>query len=161
MSARHLDELLTLWNASLAEHGMEAPFQNHLDLYKTIDATSIGDVPWQSIPLWCAALRPENDVPSWMEDTYHVWFRDPVELVKRLISNPGFKNEFDYAPFHEYDSQGRHRFHDFMSGDWAWKQAVCHILSTTAGNHNSDFVTASIRMKSARILLRITLCLSR
>src|SRR5229473_419952 len=68
---------------------------------------------------------PAGGVPPWMKATYDVWYRDPCVIVKNLLSNPDFKNEFDYSPVQEYDTEGNHRFHDFMTGNWAWHQAVC------------------------------------
>lgn len=59
-----------------------------------------------------------------MDAEYDVWFRDPRNLLHNLIANPDFQDEFDYAPYHEY-VDGQHIFEDFMSGDWAWTQAVC------------------------------------
>ena len=55
---------------------------------------------------------------------YDVWFWDLWSLVHNLLSNPDFKSDFDYAPFQEQTGDGLHRFQDFMSGNWAWKQAV-------------------------------------
>ena len=59
-----------------------------------------------------------------MNTEFDVWFRNPRTLVHNLISNPDFDGEFNYAPFHKYDMARNHRFCDFMSGDWAWKQEV-------------------------------------
>ena len=67
---------------------------------------------------------PEGDVPSWMSSEYDVWFQDLLHLVHNLLSNPDFEGEIDYAPVQAYSSNGVHRFQDFMSGNWAWKQAV-------------------------------------
>ena len=76
-----------------------------------------------------------------MDSEYEIWFWDPRALVHGLIVNPDFKDEFDYAPFHEYNEDGNHCFHDFMSGDWTWKQAVqftlfalCILLSPNPGS---------------------------
>lgn len=125
MSAGHIDTLLTLWAASLACHRDTPPFRLHADLYNTIDASPLGDVAWESFSLkYNGPLPRRGDVPSWMNSEFDVWFWDPQLLVKNLLSNPDFKNEFDYAPYHEYDKEGNHRFQDFMSGDWASKQAV-------------------------------------
>jgi hypothetical protein len=69
-----------------------------------------------------------------MDGEYEVWFRNPKELVQNMLANPDFNGEFDCSPFHEYDSKNNHRFYNFMSGDWAWKQAVrlYFILADTA-----------------------------
>ena len=43
-----------------------------------------------------------------------------------MLANPEFAEHFDYAPHRQYDPNlnGFHRYENFMSGDWAWKQAV-------------------------------------
>jgi len=132
MSAGHIDTLLSLWATSLLKHGDEPPFSNHAELYNTIDSTPLGDVPWEVFNLKYDGALPENEVPSWMTSKYDVWFRDPRSVLRNVLSNPDFDGEFDYAPYQEYDVSGNHRFQDFMSGNWAWKQAVrvlfYHIL---------------------------------
>ncbi|KAG2116986.1 uncharacterized protein F5147DRAFT_742855 [Suillus discolor] len=126
MSAGDIDFVFNLWAASLAAHGDTPPFTNHTDMYDTIDSTPLGDVPWQSFSSQYNGILPDDpdDIPSWMKSEYDVWFRDPRLLVHNIISNPDFKDEFDYAPLQEYSvSDGAHQFQDCMSGDWCWKQA--------------------------------------
>jgi hypothetical protein len=125
MSAGDIDRLLELWSTSLFQHDDTSPFANHNDLYDTIDSIPLGDVKWESFTMKYNGERPESDVPSWMDDEYDVWFRDPRTLVRNMISNPDFDGEFDYAPLQEYDDEDSHRYKDFMSGNWAWRQAVC------------------------------------
>lgn len=125
MSAPHINELLNLWKATLIPHGAKAPFSSAADLYDKIDSTPLGDIPWQSFSQSYGGAKPEQDVPEWMERDYDTWFRDPRLLIQNILSNSGFDGEFDYAPVQEYDSKGQHRFHNFMSGDWCWRQAVC------------------------------------
>ncbi|KAG2112306.1 uncharacterized protein F5147DRAFT_744582 [Suillus discolor] len=124
MSAGDIDFVFNLWAASLAAHGDTPPFTNHTDMYDTIDSTPLGDVPWQSFSSQYNGILPDDpdDIPSWMKSEYDIWFRDPRLLVHNIISNPDFKDEFDYAPLQEYS--------DFMSGDWCWKQAIsiAHLL---------------------------------
>jgi len=124
MSAGHIDTLLNLWAASLLEHSDEPPFSNHTELYDAIDSTPLGDVPWEVFNLKYDRVLPENEVPAWMTSEYDVWFRDPHSIIRNLLSNPDFDGEFNYTPYQEYDAPGNHRFQDFMSGNWAWKQAV-------------------------------------
>ena len=128
MSAGDINFLLGLWAASLAAHNDEPPFANAKDLYTTIDATPLGDVPWETFSLQHNGTQPQAtcDVPSWMNAEYDVWFRDPRTIIQNLLSNTDFKSDFDYAPFQEYTSEGIHRFQDFMSGNWAWQQAVSY-----------------------------------
>jgi hypothetical protein len=129
MSAGHIDTLLNLWAASLLKHDDEPPFSNHSELYDTIDSTPLGDVPWETFSLKYSGVLPDGEIPAWMTSEYDIWFRDPHTIVRNLLSNPEFDGEFDYAPYQEYDTSGNHRFQDFMSGNWAWKQAVRVILN--------------------------------
>jgi hypothetical protein len=124
MSAGDVNFLLNLWAASLAIHSSEPPFSKATHLYDTIDSTPLGDAAWQSFSLQYNGPQPESNVPSWMQAEYDVWFRDPCTLVHNLLSNPDFKSDFDYAPFQERTGEGLHRFKDFMSANWAWKQSV-------------------------------------
>lgn len=124
MSAGNIDKLLNIWGQHAASTGGEAPFRNHKALYETIDSTPVGDVPWQSFKLKYDGIRPTRDAPAWMDDEHIVWFRDPCDLLRNLLSNTDFDGEFDYMPFQEYDDNGNHRYQDFMSGNWAWRQAV-------------------------------------
>ena len=58
-----------------------------------------------------------------MTKSYDVWYRNPWLLIHKLLANWDFYGEFDYIPFREFDAQKRRRWQDFMSGDWAWKEA--------------------------------------
>jgi Plavaka transposase len=124
MSAGDINFLLTLWAASLAVHNDKPPFSKATKLYGTIDSTPLGDVTWESFALQYNGPQPVGNTPSWMQAEYDVWFRDPHTLVQNLLSNPDFKSGFDYVPYQEHTTDGVHRFRDFMSGNWAWNQAV-------------------------------------
>ena len=64
-----------------------------------------------------------------MESEYTIWFRDPLSLFKNLLENPGFAGSFYYTPYQQFDNNGKRRYEHFMSGNWAWKQAVSNVLS--------------------------------
>jgi hypothetical protein len=127
MSQTDIDFLCQLWAASLAPYHDTLPFSNHQELYRMIDATSVGGVPWQSVGFSYDGPQPENP-PAWMNDEYTIWFRDPLLLFRNMLENPSFANFFDYAP-HQQFANGIRRYENFMSGDWAWKQAVGHCLT--------------------------------
>jgi hypothetical protein len=131
MSAGNFDILSQLWTASLAPYDDTPPFANHSDLCKTIDATPlhVGGVPWQSITLSYNGTKPDNS-PAWMQAKYDVWYRDPCMLFKSMLGNPEFADHFDYAPSRRYDTKGDRVYEHFMSGDWAWKQAVSDMTSS-------------------------------
>ena len=129
MSAGDINIITGLWAASLVAHNDSPPFKNAKAMYNTIDSTPLGDTPWQSFTLNFNGTPPENpgsndESPPWMTADYDIWFRDPHLLIQEMIANPEFKGQFDFTPYQEYSTDGQHRFQDFMSGDWAWKQAV-------------------------------------
>jgi hypothetical protein len=125
MSADDIDKILHLWGVTLAVHNDNPPFADHRDLYKTIDATPLGDVTWQSFSLQYNGDKPAGQCPLWMEQSHEVWFRDPYTVVKNMLANPDFKHSIDYTLYHEFEEKGEQRcYKDFMSGDWAWQQAV-------------------------------------
>ncbi|KAJ8455013.1 hypothetical protein ONZ51_g12691 [Trametes cubensis] len=138
MSAANIDRLLELWEASLIPHGEASPFKNHVDLYRTIDSTELGDVRWQCFTIRYQKDVPLQDPPPWMLDEHEVWYRDVRTIVKQMLSNPDFKSQIAYAPYREFSPDGTRLLRDFMSGDWAWRQA--DILSEHEGCHGSAFV---------------------
>lgn len=131
MSAGNIDNLLALWAASLVPHGDTPPFKSHKDMYHIIDSSPLSNVPWDNF-----SLRYKGDVPAqglppaWTQQDHEVWFRDPHQLLKNMLANPDFDGEIDYTPYHKYNTEGNHRFQDFMPGDWAWTQAVRAFVFT-------------------------------
>jgi hypothetical protein len=59
-----------------------------------------------------------------MTADYTIWYRDPRLLFLNMLENPDFVENFDYAPLRQFNSMGSRCYQNFMSGDWAWKQAV-------------------------------------
>ena len=112
MSQGNTDFLLNLINAMLASHGECAPFHNHSNMHNTIDATTLGEAPWDHFTLKYDGLLPEGifreNMPGWMTDAYEIWFCNPVTLLENLLANPNFKDEFDYTPYQEHTTNGSH-----------------------------------------------------
>ncbi|KAG1729901.1 hypothetical protein EDB19DRAFT_1641622, partial [Suillus lakei] len=134
MSALNINTLLDLWATSLLKHNDHPPFADHKDLYKTIDNILIGGVNWQSFNIQYSGDKPaEPDVPPWMSEWFDIWYCDPHEVIRNILANPDYVNEFDYCPFCEFSvDKDEHRFQDFMSADWAWQQAVCSHIKLTS-----------------------------
>ncbi|TCD67754.1 hypothetical protein EIP91_011996 [Steccherinum ochraceum] len=143
LPAKKIDALLNLWKASLLQHDGSPPFEDHAQLYATIDAiTHAGDVNWE-----CLTMRYTGDPPktvgdhSWMDVEHEVWFRDPLKVVHNMLANPDFNGEIDWAPFREVieeDGERTYRFKDLMSGVWAWEQA--DLLAQNPANQDASFV---------------------
>lgn len=137
MSAKNIDDLLNIWAATLAPHNDPPPFQNHKDLYVAIDTMPHTDIPWEHFTL--QYINPDDPVTpqsaSWKHDKYDVWFHDPCKLIHDILANCDFAKEFDCAPYHEYETKNKHnhQYHNLMSDNWAWKEAVgtsCLMLQT-------------------------------
>ncbi|KAG2109141.1 hypothetical protein DEU56DRAFT_975209 [Suillus clintonianus] len=137
--AAQINKLLDLWASTLQKHGDKPPFADFRDLHKTIDKTPLGDVKWQSFSVRYNGERPAADVPPWMDQDFDVWYRDPREVVRNMLANPDYIEEFDYRPYREFLTDGDERqWRDFMSGDWVWDQA--DIISEDPESHGSTFV---------------------
>ncbi|KAI6026454.1 hypothetical protein BKA83DRAFT_4124138 [Pisolithus microcarpus] len=132
MPADHIDMLLDMWAASLVEAGGQPKplFTCHKDLYSTIDRTCLGDVKWQNFSI---KYSHNLDEPApWMQAQFDVWFCCPLETIRNMLSNPDLAAQMDYRPYREYDlKSGKRHFQDFMSGDWAWDQAVTRAYSVS------------------------------
>lgn len=124
MSGGNIDELMTLWAADIVTSERKPPYINHSDLYSTIDAIPNGGVPWQSFAVLYTGPQPDTGPLPWMKETYEVHFRDPHQLFLNMLANPMFADDFDFMPMRVFDINGGRRYEHFMSGDWAWKQAV-------------------------------------
>ena len=112
---------MQLWASTTADHC--APFHGHKDMLAAIDAIKDGDAPWQSFSAKYSGARPPENPPDWMVKEYTVYHRNPLTVLRQIISNPSFKGQFDYAPYQEFEGDNR-RWTDVMSGNWVWKQAV-------------------------------------
>ena len=134
-SAGKIDDILQLWMESLEKHGDVPPFLNHKELYSSID-TIIGSVPWQSFTFAYNEPDITPDSPKWMTADYTIWYCEPRQLFLHMLRNPDFATAFDYAPLRQYDKDGHRQYQNFMSGDWAWKQAVCEISRTLPFYHD-------------------------
>lgn len=100
------------------------PILDHNDLHSTIDVIKLGRIPWKSYTVQYNGFRPENaPTPKWMTVKYQLWYRDPREVIHSLFANPDLADGIDYVPYRDF-KDGKRRYCDFMSGDWAWRQCV-------------------------------------
>lgn len=126
MPASKIDELMDIWAATSVHDDRPPPFNDHNDMQKKIDEISLGHVPWQSLTAQYTGHVPLQGAPTWMKKKYEIWFRDPRKIVHNILANPDFNGEFDYTPYQEF-RDGVRTWGNFMSGNWAWKQAVCLV----------------------------------
>ena len=128
MSEGNVDKLMQILSAASSFSGSTAPFQNYKHMCTLIDTVEVGDVPWQTFMCKYNGNVTE-DSPSWMKQGYEVHYRDPLQVVKNILSSTEFNGKMDYTPYIETDPKGSHQFHDFMSVNWAFDQVVCYSSS--------------------------------
>lgn len=131
MPASKIDDLLKIWAAILAPHNDSPPFKDHNELYSIIDATPLpdGNTEWQTFNLcYCSddigPNAPGDDIPNWKKMKWDVWYHNPCQLIYNMLLNSNFCGEFNYAPHQEHNLDGNHCFHNMMSGNWCWHEAV-------------------------------------
>ena len=92
-------------------------------MHAFIDSSVLGDVPWQHME----TEVPEGiskDSPSWRQQSYDVWYRDPEAVVSAMLSNPDFQGQFDLRLYIDMNADGTRRWSDVMSGNIAWRRSV-------------------------------------
>ncbi|KAJ7612392.1 hypothetical protein DFH06DRAFT_1345137 [Mycena polygramma] len=137
-SASEINTALDLWTAQVLEHGRSAPWHGAKDLYSTIDAIQHGDAPWKVVKLRYTGPLPPRLPPKWMTDEYELCVRDCRTVLHQQLGTPDFHDKIDYTPYRQFDAKGRRVWSNFMSGDWAWKQA--DIIAQDESTHGATFV---------------------
>ncbi|KAH7917163.1 hypothetical protein BV22DRAFT_1026888 [Leucogyrophana mollusca] len=121
MSAPNIDYLMELWAFETARYDGTSPFCSHKEAYEAIDSIRAGDVPWE-----CLSVEPPDDLPAgaptWKQNQYQVWYRNPDTVIKNMLDNPDFNGQFDYVPYVYTDGNGQRRWSNVMSGNYAWRQ---------------------------------------
>lgn len=46
-----------------------------------------------------------------------------------MLANPDFDGEMEFTPYRDYTADDKRYWKNFMSGDWAWNQAVSNLLT--------------------------------
>ncbi|KAJ6599442.1 hypothetical protein B0H10DRAFT_2167549 [Mycena sp. CBHHK59/15] len=119
MSSKNIDQLLEMWALSMMKHDDLGPFQDYKEVYETIDTTTVGDAPWKCFQT--EPLNPAADAPAWAWERYKIWHRDPDVVIANMLDNPDLDRAFDTTPYIQVDTQGKHRWSDFMSTNFAWR----------------------------------------
>ncbi|KAH9484630.1 hypothetical protein JR316_0004112 [Psilocybe cubensis] len=121
MSAGRIDRLSQILGANYPDQ--DPPFANHSDMYACIDSIKQGNIPWTSFSVtYNGKLPKDGPIPEWMTQKYEVWFRNPLDVLEQQIGNPTYVGNIDYAP-KRYYWNGKRRYRNLMSGQWAWLQA--------------------------------------
>lgn len=131
MSAGQIDALMDIWAATLLESDLNNAqckmplFRNAKHLYNVIDNTPLAGTKWLKLSVKYSGNQPQPDWLPWMDQSFDIWFRDPLSCIRDILANLDFKEFFDYVPYWEFQVDNtEHQYQDFMSGDLAWLHAV-------------------------------------
>ena len=126
-SSKHNTEVDRLTFTNQTRNRTKPSFKNKRAFYKRIDTLPRG-------PKWeCEELQiigdERDDKGKLKSEVFQLWKRDPVECIKELIGNPGFRNHLRYSPQRAYeDENGETRIFDEMwTGDWWWNMQVSYF----------------------------------
>ncbi|KIL00125.1 hypothetical protein PAXRUDRAFT_8417 [Paxillus rubicundulus Ve08.2h10] len=152
ISASNIDKLCQFWGHSLTAHGGKLPFADHHELYQTIDATPLGNVPWDSFRLQYNGECPPGPAPPWMNETCEFWFHNACSVVENMLANTEFDGEIDYVPYQDFLEQDEtRRYENFMSGDWAWQQA--DDITKDVETHGATFMPIILGSNKTMVLV--------
>ncbi|KAK0474073.1 hypothetical protein IW261DRAFT_1423188 [Armillaria novae-zelandiae] len=104
MSQGDINHLMELWNLSMLEHEGFGPFQSCDDMYDAIDKIQLGGNVSYVLQIW-------------------------TSLYQHLIGNtshtsPDFAKEFEMTPYVHLGPDGKRRWSEFMSRNFAWQHAT-------------------------------------
>ncbi|KAJ6472154.1 hypothetical protein C8R47DRAFT_1296895 [Mycena vitilis] len=94
-------------------------------------------MPWRIYKITYTGPRPPVP-PKWMTETYELCTRDSRLVLQQQLATPDFKDKIDYSPYRQFDGNGKRVWSNFMSGDWAWRQA--DLISADPSTHGAMFV---------------------
>lgn len=126
MPASQINDLLQIL-AATQHPDEELPFVNKQHIYDTINATILGDVPWQSFSVEFNGdvSKLDHEGTPWKLKSYDVWFCNPHLILHNQLGNWDFAGEIDLCAKRVYDDKNKHWYQNFMSGNWPWRQSVC------------------------------------
>ncbi|KAJ6475936.1 hypothetical protein C8R47DRAFT_1181557 [Mycena vitilis] len=136
-SAGQINTALDLWAAQVLQYGAEPPWRTAQELYAAIDSIQHGDAPWKVYQIRYTGPRPPVP-PKWMSETYELCTRNSRTVLHQQLANSDFEDKIDYAPYRQYDADGKRVWSNLMSGDWAWKQA--DEIAKDDSTHGATFI---------------------
>lgn len=80
---------------------------------------------------YITALDPYQHFLEWKEGTYThddghstFFYRDMVQCVEYLLSQPAYRDDIVYAPVREYNETGERLYSEMHTADWWWETQV-------------------------------------
>ncbi|THH00392.1 hypothetical protein EW026_g2107 [Hermanssonia centrifuga] len=92
-------------------------------MHNVIDSIPLGNAPWKCFSVKYTGEIPQHNPSTWMSQVHEIYYRDPDTVIRQMLDNPKFADGFDPIPRNAFDAKGKQVFSDFMTGNWAWRQA--------------------------------------
>lgn len=64
-----------------------------------------------------------------LQETVELWSRNPLDIIKELLSNPAFADDMSYEPVRIWldDEKTKRCYGDTNTADWMWELQVCSV----------------------------------
>lgn len=120
-----LDHLMNVWAARNIRKYQEpdAPFTDTEHMHAVIDEVPFGAENWTTVTVQYSG-ELDDASPAYLRESYTFYMRDVLRSVEVMAESSDFDGKFDYVPYKEFGPDGRRRWSNLMSGQWAWRQAV-------------------------------------
>jgi len=123
-SEGEINTALNIWAASVLKYNDHPPWANAKDLYSTIDQIQHGNAPWRTHIIRYTGPLPAGKPPKWMTQSYELCARDTRIVLHNQLESKDLKGKVNLIPYRQFNAKGKRVYSNFMSGDYAWKQAV-------------------------------------
>jgi hypothetical protein len=109
-------------SSRIAQISKQPPsFTSAKDLRNRMESLPAGPT-WKSTVIKLDGYQTESPIV--------LYWRDGLEIIQHLFSNPIFAQSIEMSPYRDYDVDGQQTYHEFMSADEAWKIQVRTSKST-------------------------------
>jgi hypothetical protein len=119
-----IDKALDHWARCVLPFGGVAPWKNSSELYATIDAINLGNLPWKTYKVQYQGPFPPSIPPKWMTQTYELCTCDSCQVLHHQLGTTAFKDNINLSPYRQFDNTYQQTWSNLMSADWTWAQAV-------------------------------------
>ena len=123
-SASLINKALDHWAACVLPFGRVAPWKSSSELYTTIDAINLGDLPWKTYTVRYQGPFPPGTPPKWMTQTYELCTCDLRQVLHHQLGTTAFKDNINLSPYRQFDNTYQRTWSNLMSADWSWAQAI-------------------------------------
>jgi len=121
-----LDILLAAISSAAGEK-IEPIWNSAKQMYETIDSITEDALEWKQATFWYNGKLPQNP-PCWMLEAYTLSYRNSEEVLHEQMGTPDFDGEIDYVLYMEFNEDKKRVWSNLMSGNWAYKKAICHCF---------------------------------